>query len=73
MIEIEKMRFESDDTAERVIELLKYLDRLADDLNYAFDVLAEKTGLCENERKKKKKRRQRRGRRRSWRKRELTK
>ena len=52
MIEIEKMRFESDDTAERVIELLKYRDRLADELNYAFDVLAEKTGLCENERGK---------------------
>lgn len=52
MIEIEKPRFESDDTADRVIELKRYLDRLADDLNYAFDVLAEKTGLGENERDK---------------------
>ena len=43
MIDIEKPHFESDDTAQRVIELKRYLDRLADDLNYMFDVLTEKT------------------------------
>lgn len=39
MIEIEKPRFESEDTNERVVELKRYLDRLADDLNYVFDVM----------------------------------
>ncbi len=42
MIDIEKPRFESDDTEGRVIELKRYLDRLADDLNYMFDVLTAK-------------------------------
>ena len=41
MINIEKPHFESEDAEGRVIELKKYLDRLADDLNYIFDVLEE--------------------------------
>ena len=49
MIEIEKPRFESDDAEGRVVELKRYLDRLADDLNYMFDVLtaSEKNGSKE--------------------------
>ncbi|MBR3422853.1 MAG: hypothetical protein IKG80_00015 [Clostridia bacterium] len=52
MIDIEKPRFESDDTAGRVVELKRYLDRLADDLNYMFDVLTEKTERGKNESEK---------------------
>ena len=49
MIDIEKPRFESDTAAERVVELKRYLDRLADDLNYMFDVLTDKAGGEKND------------------------
>ncbi len=53
MIDIEKPRFESDTAAERVVELKRYLDRLADDLNYMFDVLTDKAGWEKNDEKNK--------------------